>query len=254
MKAFILAAGRGERLRPLTDTMPKCLVPVGVEPLLKIWLEICERSGVTDALINLHHLPDKVTDFLKNADTRVKVTTVFEKELLGSAGTLLKNRGFVQGEKDFFIIYADNLTNANLIKMAEFHRRGTEILTMGLFKTGLPMECGIAEADSSGRILSFVEKPLNPASDLASAGIFVSSNAVFDHIPDGFADLGRDVLPKLAGMMQGYLIAGFLMDIGTIERYRLAEREWMKLGGLKDSYARHAVPLQVALRPKGVLA
>ncbi|MCR4286945.1 MAG: sugar phosphate nucleotidyltransferase, partial [Deltaproteobacteria bacterium] len=93
MKAFILAAGRGERLRPLTDTVPKCLVPVCGEPLLKIWLEICERSGVTDVLINLHHLPEMVEGFLRNADTRVRVTTVFEEELLGSAGTLRKNRG-----------------------------------------------------------------------------------------------------------------------------------------------------------------
>lgn len=254
MKAFILAAGRGERLRPLTDTAPKCLVPVCGVPLLKIWLEICERAGVTDVLINLHHLPEMVEGFLRNAGTRVRVTAVFEKELLGSAGTLLKNREFVEGEKDFFIIYADNLTNANIIKMAEFHRRGAGLLTMGLFRTERPAECGIAEADSSGRILSFVEKPLNPASNLASAGIFVSSNAVFDRIPDGFVDLGRDVLPKLAGRMRGYLIPEFLMDIGTIERYRLAEMEWMRLGGLKDSGARHAGPLQAALRPKGVLA
>lgn len=254
MKAFILAAGRGERLRPLTDTAPKCLVPVCGVPLLKIWLEICERAGVTDVLINLHHLPEMVEGFLRNAGTRVRVTAVFEKELLGSAGTLLKNREFVEGEKDFFIIYADNLTNANIIKMAEFHRRGAGLLTMGLFRTERPAECGIAEADSSGRILSFVEKPLNPASNLASAGIFVSSNAVFDRIPDGFVDLGRDVLPKLAGRMRGYLIPEFLMDIGTIERYRQAEMEWMRLGGLKDSGARHAGPLQAALRPKGVLA
>ncbi len=253
MKAFILAAGRGERLRPLTDTVPKCLVPVCGAPLLKIWLEICERSGVTDVLINLHHLPEMVEGFLRNADTRVRVTTVFEEELLGSAGTLRKNKGFVQGEKDFFIIYADNLTNANLVKMAEFHRRGAGLLTMGLFRAERPAECGIAEADSSGRILSFVEKPLNPASNLASAGIFVSSNAVFDHIPDGIVDLGRDVLPKLAGRMRGYLIPEFLMDIGTIERYRQAELEWMRQGGLKDSRTRQAGPLQVALMPKSIL-
>lgn len=252
MKAFILAAGRGERLRPLTDTVPKCLVPVCGEPLLRIWLEICERSGVTDVLINLHHLPDAVAGFLRKADTRVRVTTVFEKELLGSAGTLLKNRGFVKDEKDFFIIYADNLTNVNLTKMAEFHRRGRRLLTMGLFRTQRPAECGIAETDSSGRILSFVEKPPSPASNLASAGIFVSSNALFERIPGGFVDLGRDVLPKLAGGMQGYLIPEFLMDIGTIEGYRLAEREWMKLGGLKDGGASHAGPLQAVLRPKNV--
>ena len=160
MKAFILAAGRGERLRPLTDTVPKCLVPVCGEPLLKIWLETCERSGVTDVLINMHHLSEMVEGFLRNADTRVRITTVFEEELLGSAGTLLKNRWFVQDEKDFFIIYGDNLTNANLVRMAEFHRRGTGLLTMGLFRTEHPAECGIAEADSSGRILPLLKSRL----------------------------------------------------------------------------------------------
>ncbi len=139
-------------------------------------------------------------------------------------------------------------------RMAEFHRSGEELMTMGLFRTERPAECGIAEADSSGRILSFVEKPPNPASNLACAGIFVSSSAVFDRIPAGFADLARDVLPGLAGRMRGYLIPEFLMDIGTIERYRLAQTQWKRICGVGECVAGRTVPLQVALRPKNVMA
>src|SRR5690349_17666261 len=107
MKAFLLAAGLGTRLRPITDTLPKCLVPVNGRPLLSYWMDLLEEYGVTDVLINLHYLPDPVRRFADEYTGGVKIHLMMEEELLGSAGTLHANRDFVEGEEQFFILYAD---------------------------------------------------------------------------------------------------------------------------------------------------
>lgn len=230
MKAFLLAAGRGTRLRPLTDSVPKCLAPIKGRPLLGIWLELLGRHGITDVLINLHYLPRLVEDYLAKADNGVNVTTIHEPELLGSAGTVRANRQFVDDEECFFVLYADNLTNVNLTEMAKSHLERDSILTMGLFRTNKPSQSGIAELDAAGFVQSFIEKPANPRSALANAGIYVCDRQMFNYIPDTHpADFGYDVLPRLVGRMRGFVIDGFLMDIGNIDNYRAANEKW---GGL----------------------
>lgn len=227
MKAFLLVAGKGTRLRPLTDTIPKCLVPVKRTPLLGIWLNLCRIYGITDVLINLHHLPDEVENYINSNSFGINITTFYEENLLGSAGTVLANKGFVKDERYFFIIYGDNLTNINLRKMLEFHVKHGGIFTMGLFKTELPQVCGIAEINEGNIITSFVEKPANPSSNLANSGIYVATEELFEYIPKKeYADFGLDVLPRLTGKMYGYIINEYLLDIGIPENYKWANEEW----------------------------
>jgi len=121
MKAFLLAAGIGSRLRPITDKIPKCLVPINGRPLLYYWLKLFEQHGISEVLINLHHLPDLVFQFLQENEFNLKIHTVFEQELLGSSGTIRSNFDFVCNEREFLICYADNLTNINLGNMIDFH-------------------------------------------------------------------------------------------------------------------------------------
>ena len=123
MKAFLLAAGVGSRLRPITDTTPKCMLAIGGQPLLDIWLDAFDRAGVDEVLVNLHHLPDVVRTAPRprGAGTPA-VRTVFEPELLGSAGTLAANRAWVDGEEMFLACYADNLTDFDLRSLAETHQ------------------------------------------------------------------------------------------------------------------------------------
>ena len=101
MKAFLLAAGVGSRLRPITDTIPKCMVTIGGQPMLDIWLDALDRAGVDEVLVNLHHLPDVVRDHVAERTAPPAVRTVFEPELLGSAGTLRAHRDWVAGEEMF---------------------------------------------------------------------------------------------------------------------------------------------------------
>ncbi len=238
MKAFLLAAGKGTRLRPLTDKMPKCLVPICGKPLLLIWIELLERCGIGEILINTHHFAGQVEDFIDavSVHTKLKITLVHEKKLLGSGGTVSVNRDFVKGEKDFVIAYADNLTNLNIREMIACHMKyklqGCD-LTMGLFRVSNPSACGIAAIDAQGKITSFIEKPENPPDNLANAGIYIASNKIFNFFPEpgeyhekDVLDFGHHIFPRMTDRMYGYEIKKYLRDIGTMEAYDKAGREW----------------------------
>ncbi|MBU0971909.1 MAG: nucleotidyltransferase family protein [Proteobacteria bacterium] len=234
MKAFLLAAGLGTRLRPLTNDLPKCLVPVAGKPLLAWWIELMENSGIDEVLINLHYLPEKVESFLKKQDTKIRFRIFCEEKLLGSAGTLRANREFVCREKDFFILYADNLTNYNLNNLLTFHRQQKSIFSMALFHSDNPRACGIAEIDGQNTVISFEEKPQKPKTNLANAGLYISDPSVLDIIPDrDAADIGFDLLPLLSGKMKGWITDDYLIDIGTLKNLQKAEKEWPKITGVR---------------------
>ena len=132
------------------------------------------------------------------------------------------------GANDFLVCYADNLTDTDLGTIWKRHQRGDSVLTMGLFRTPFPKECGIASVNDHGQIVDFVEKPANPHSDLANAGIYAVSPEIFEAIGDqpSPVDFGFHAIPKLIGRMAGVVIDGFLMDVGTPERYASVQALW----------------------------
>lgn len=228
VKAFLLAAGLGTRLRPITETTPKCLVPIGGRPLLAHWMDTLAAQGVDEVLVNLHHLPGPVVGFAREYTGTVKLVTMMEPELLGSAGTLHAARGFVKGEEQFFILYADNLIDIDLAPLVRFNADHPAPLTVGLMRLDNPSSRGIALLDEQGTIVDFEEKPARPKSDLASTGLFVARPSLFEYItPDRRPyDLGGDVMPRLVGMMNGVELEGYLRDVGTLESLEAAGREW----------------------------
>ena len=227
MKAFLLAAGNGTRLRPLTDGVPKCLLPIQGVPLLEIWLNNCRATGITDILVNTHAHADAIRQFAAEQNTGVRMRIVEEPELLGSAGTLAENREFVGGEESFFVLYADVLTNVDLRRMLAFHTQKLLPATLGIYQVPDPSRCGIVTMDENAVISNFIEKPLHPASNWAFAGVMVAGPAVFDFLPDQRpADLGLDVLPKMFGKMAAYVIDEYLLDIGTTANYHHAQQSW----------------------------
>lgn len=229
MKAYLLAGGRGERLRPLTLSCPKCLVPINGEPLLGLWLDRCAQAGIAEVLLNVSHHADMVREFLAGRRGAPHVELVVETEPQGTAGTVLANRWFVEGEESFWIIYADNLTDLSLRAMLDTHRRHEGVLTMALFRAPDPSAAGIVEALPDGRIVSFEEKPKRPRSDLASAGIYLARAGLFAEFPEAggrILDFGFDVLPRLVGRMYGHVIDGFFADIGTLPSLARASAHW----------------------------
>jgi len=228
MKAFLLTAGLGSRLHPFTQNSPKCLVPIAGKPLLDWWFLAMQKVGVTEVLINLHHLPDMVMEHVNALDTSIKVQFSYEPVLLGSAGTLVANKSFVANEKSFFIFYGDNLTNTNLSGLHDFHTAQSHNFTMALFETNDPKNCGIVTIDFYGTVQDFEEKPAHPTSNLANAGLYVASPSVIDLIDPAKtpADIGFDLLPLLVNKMSGYKINDYLIDIGTHKNLEKARQDW----------------------------
>ncbi|MGN6752585.1 MAG: nucleotidyltransferase family protein [Intrasporangium sp.] len=227
MKAFLLAAGLGTRLRPLTDAVPKCLVSVGGMPLLDLWLQQLSRAGVTEVLVNLHHLAEQVVDHLARTSQPVTVRTAYEPTLLGSAGTLLQNRDFVAGEESFLAVNADNLTDFDLRELVASHQASRPMATLGLFHAADPSSCGIVEL-RDGVVVSFEEKPHEPRGDLANAGLYVFDSEVLDLIGTALPqDIGRDLLPQLVGRARGRSLGdAYFADIGTPRALRDARHRW----------------------------
>jgi len=234
VKAFLLAAGLGTRLRPLTDATPKCLVPVAGRPMLSYWMALLARHGFSEVLLNVHHLAGQVRDYVARLDGPVRVTLFEEPTLLGSAGTVRANRDWLTDGQPFLVAHADNLTNVNLGALMAAHQRHQPLLTMGLFHADQPSRCGIVEVDSGGRVVGFEEKPAHPKSNLANAGFYVSDRRLIERIPAGTpVDFGLDVLPRLVGEMRGVVVEGDIIDVGTHESYKRAQREAGRLGLLE---------------------
>jgi mannose-1-phosphate guanylyltransferase len=198
-RAMLLAAGRGTRLRPLTDHVPKCMVPVHGTPVLARNIAWLRRFGVTDLVINLHYRPQAVIDYFGDgAAWGVRITYSLEEELLGTAGAVKQVADFFQGEP-FFLWYGDNLSACDLRRLYALHRRRGSLATVALFYREDPTASGIVGLDADGRIRRILEKPRPDQifSHWVNAGIFVLEPQILDMIPPGVSDFGHDVLPDL---------------------------------------------------------
>ena len=227
MKAFLLAAGIGSRLRPITDAIPKCMVVIDDRPLLDIWLDAFDQAGIDEVLVNLHHLPDVVRQHLATRNGSLTVRTVFEPQLLGSAGTLVANRKWVDDEEMFLACNADNLTDFDVRSLIDAHQEHDTIATLTVFHSDRPSAGGVVELDSTGRVIGFEEKPATPVSDLINAGMYAFHPRLLDEI-DGVPprDIGYDLLPRLVGRARAIPVEGFFCDVGNPDTYRRARREW----------------------------
>ncbi len=233
MKALILGAGFGTRLRPLTDTIPKVLVPITGQPLLAYHLNSLQKHGVHEVLINTHYLADKISEFVeeyKKKNPEIKITIAYESSLLGSAGTLFHNRDFFKNEDDFFVVYGDNLTNINYSEFLKAHK-GTA--TIASYYEKNPSSKGIIVFDENKRISKFIEKPAEKdiISHQANAGIYVLNKSIFQYLENmnkELLDFGHDVFPSLLSKNEAlhvYLMSEFLLDVGTPETYNRAQLE-----------------------------
>lgn len=195
--------------------------------MLEIWLEVCRRAGIDQVLINLHSHSDLVRKALDRMTREVEVHLSEEPVLLGSAGTLLANRDWVAREANFWILYGDVLTAADLTKMLDFHRKRKPVGTIGLYQVTDARRCGVVSFDSDFVVREFVEKPTHPKSNWAFSGLMIATPELLQSIPSRFpADLGFDVLPRLAGQILAYPITDFLTDIGTMENFQTAQNTW----------------------------
>ena len=226
MRALLLSAGFGTRLRPITINTPKCLVPINGTPLLQIWLERLSAAGIGSFLVNTHYLADKVKKFVEESNFRKNIQITFEDDLLGTAGTLIRNLDFFQGE-DGLLIHADNycLADFSAFKHAHNNRPLGCLMTMMTFRTDDPSSCGIVEVDENGIVIGFHEKVKNPPGNLANGAIYIVSNEFLEIIKTDLnyvTDFSTEVLHRFKGYIYTHEISELFLDIGTIDQYKKA--------------------------------
>ena len=239
LRAVVLAAGEGTRLRPLTLTRPKPMLPINGEPLLHYTLQWLRRHHVNEVAINLHHCPDVIVDYLGDGSRRgMHIVYSYEDQILGTAGAVRKLSTFAD-RRPLVVVYGDVLTDLDLTSLVAVHNRFIALdpcagVTMSLYRVGNPTEVGLVGMDRDGRITRFIEKPKADEvfTDLESAGVLIIEPDVISCIPPNtFCDFGRHLFPLLLDQgitMYGWVVpyGTYVMDIGTPERYALAQRDW----------------------------
>jgi mannose-1-phosphate guanylyltransferase len=226
MNAVLLAAGEGTRLRPLTLTTPKCLVPINGKPLIDYWLEMLAPCDEIDQIfINVSYLKKQVIDHISNQwQGCSKIILWHEKKLLGTAGTLKTNYNEIKNN-DVMVIHADNLSRFSLTDfIASYQNREPHIeASMMLFKTDTPAQCGIVELDDKDTVLTMHEKVVNPPGNLANGAVYIFSPDILEWIINNpISDISNELIPEFFGKIKGWRNDLYHRDIGTTESYDLA--------------------------------
>jgi NDP-sugar pyrophosphorylase family protein len=222
MKAVILAAGKGTRLRPLTDALPKVMVPANGKPILEYHLESLAQAGIKDVFINLHFLPEAIPrHFGDGARWGVRIRYSYEPEILGTAGAVGK-LGTDLRDGPFIVVYGDNYLEIDLPGFVEASEAHAGIGTIAVFEKADVAGSGILELGKDDEVVRFKEKPAPSEvfSHWVNAGIFYLRPDIFDHIPRGFSDFGLDVIPALLskrGRLYAHRLAGGVWAIDDLD-------------------------------------
>ena len=229
-KAMIMAAGVGSRLDPLTQTIPKPLIPMANKPIMELILNHLKDFGVKEVIANTHYLADKIHERFEDNKLGIDFNYLYEEELSGTAGGVKKCEWFFTPGETFIVMSGDSLTDVDLGALVQKHKDSGAIATMALRE--VPMQevnqFGVVVTEDDGKILGFQEKPSisEAKSNLVNTGIYVFETKVFDYIPaDSFYDFAKNVFPAIMEnneLLYGYKINNYWNDIGTLNQYRLS--------------------------------
>lgn len=240
MKALLLAAGLGTRLKPVTDNIPKCLVPINGRPLLGYWLELLDHAGVQEFHINLHYFADRVREFIASTPYQSQVRFIEESELLGTGGTLKKNADrFMEGS--FLLAHADNLclTDFKSFMAAHANRPAQAAITMMTFDPPDPRSCGVVELDEDNLVTGFYEKVENPPTTLANGAVFMMEPevAIFaKNMDKDHFEISRDIIPAFVNRTLAWHNGEYHLDIGTPETYQKSKDDHVLVETLYKKY------------------
>ena len=228
MRTFLLAAGLGTRLSPLTYNIPKCLVSIKGLPLLGIWLKRLTEANIGPFLINTHYLPEQVEAFIKASPYYEQVTLINEIELKGTAGSLIANLDFFQGEEGL-IIHADNycLADFTAFQRAHINRPAECLMTMMTFRTNNPSSCGIVKLDERGIVSDFYEKVDQPPGNLANGAIYILTPELLKKLGTDYHEsknFSTEIISRFIGQIYSYETLEIFIDIGNEDNYNKANR------------------------------
>jgi NDP-sugar pyrophosphorylase family protein len=242
MKAIILVGGLGTRMRPLTDQLPKNILPLCGTPFLTYQIEFLKKAGIHEIVFSLGYRPDDIQKvFGDGRKLKVKIHYVKEESPLGTAGAIKNAESFVKGSA-VVVLNGDILTDIPLKKMIAFHKAAKNLATLGLVKVEDPTAYGLVLVDSKGKIVKFLEKPAREdiVTDTINAGVYVFEPGVLDLIPPNVNYSSEKALfPGLLESKQafgGYVWSGYWQDIGTPRKYLTTH--WDVLNGTFPVYAK----------------
>lgn len=229
-KAMIMAAGVGSRLESLSSALPKPIVPLANVPVMDIITKHLSSFGIIDIIANTHYKAEYIKNHYKDKKYGVNYSFIEEKELSGTAGGLKKCQFFFDKDSDFIVMSGDGLSDIDINKAYESHKKSGSIATLVLKEVpkNLVSIYGIVVPDKNNYVESFQEKP--PASEaksnLANTGIYIFNYKIFDYIPENtFFDFAKNVFPLLLSDNQKintFIHKGYWSDIGSINQYKLS--------------------------------
>jgi mannose-1-phosphate guanylyltransferase len=227
VRALLLAGGCGMRLRPLTATVPKCLVPIAGRPLLGWWFDLLFEAGLERAVVNTHHLPEAVRSFCAASRWADRLDLVHEPILLGTAATLRANAGRFGAE--LLMVHADNLSCFSPAALMARHvaRPAGCAATMMTFRTDAPSACGIVEIDARGVLAGYHEKVAHPPGNLANGAVFVLGAEILEwvHQHSTATDFCRDIVPFGIGRFATFENTRYHRDVGTPQALQRARAD-----------------------------
>jgi NDP-sugar pyrophosphorylase family protein len=222
---MVMAAGKGTRLRPITELLPKPMAPVANRPVLHHILRLLERHGFREVVINLHHMPEAITGYFGDGSSvGLEIRYSFEPELLGTAGGVKNNEDFLGGDT-FLVMSGDALTDIDLTALVDAHHQTGSIATIAVKEVADPSSYGVVVVDEGMRVVAFQEKPRREEalSCLCNCGIYVFEPEILSFIPPGrFDDFGTRVFPALLEQdipFHAYPFAGYWSDVGNLSEY-----------------------------------
>lgn len=226
-KAMIMAAGVGSRLDPLTQDVPKPLVPIANRPVMDILFEKLIEISIKDVIANTHFKAEKIIERYKNNKLGINFNYIHEKELSGTAGGVKKCQFFFDEGEDFLVLSADGLSNADLKAGIESHKKSGAIATIGIKQIAMEEipHFGVVVTDKKGFITGFQEKPSikEAKSDRINTGIYIFNYEIFNYIPENtFYDFAKNVFPDLLSKgikINTFHVDEYWSDIGTIDQY-----------------------------------
>lgn len=220
MKAVILAGGKGTRLLPLTQAIPKPMLPIEGRPMLEQIILHLKKHGITEITLSIGYLGGQIKDYFKDgSELGVSIDYAEEREPLGTAGCLHALKSKLTDT--FLLVGGDNLTNLDYTRFIASHKEKKADLSVALTEISIPVEFGIYEIDENQQVSSFKEKPV--FKHLAGTMIFCIEPSVLAYVHEGFSNLTSDILPLLlkdGRKIHGYSFSGFWADIGRMEDYR----------------------------------
>ena len=228
IKAFLLSAGHGSRLRPITDHTPKCLVNVGEQPILHRWLASLSNINCSSVLINTHYLHQQVKDYIDSSsqDFDFDISISYESDLLGTAGSLIDNIDFFDCDVGL-LTHTDYWMAEDLSPLITAHlsRPSYCVMTMLTFQTNQPHSCGIVELDNQNVVTAFHEKSEYFFGNIANGAVYVFGREFVDfvrRINQNVFDFSQDIVPLLANKIYTYHTCLPFVDIGTFPNLQYA--------------------------------